>query len=428
MNHSARLSTALVGLTIDRLQGQRYSSRAHFSKSRAGSKQANSTVASREEINRPNAWQEPRPGSGQRNKVQGDGMLKYSDLGTGRQLNQIVMAGSHDAGVTEGGGNVQTQNMDIYLQANAGVRLFDIRIAAVAQKDQGLGKQAQLKAYHSAIKFKSEGSRHLTDLGKQTDVKMAKLAGGEWGEALTKMLSDARRFVQDNPDEFLILKFDKCTNWTAIAEACVRFLGNSIYSKAGNLNTKKIRDLGGSVIVLFGQAGVAEAKYPASMGILGFRNLASGGTYDPDFNGLQYLGKGGTSVARPFFKISQNKANQAKLMKKGGDADPNVMGMMYWTTTGIFENIKKRNDTMWTENKQSALKKLWSNGLAESIESRLAKNIDPTTDSAGGMLKTFMPNFVMIDFSDAEKCKTIYDLNSVAATSLTAAWKNATAA
>lgn len=31
-------------------------------------------------------------------------MLKYSNLGTGKQLNQIVMAGSHDAGVTEGGG------------------------------------------------------------------------------------------------------------------------------------------------------------------------------------------------------------------------------------------------------------------------------------------------------------------------------------
>ena len=73
-------------------------------------------------------------------------MLKYSNLGTGKQLNQIVMAGSHDAGVTEGGGNVQTQNMDIFLQAYAGVRLFDIRIAGVSQKDQGLGKEAQLKA------------------------------------------------------------------------------------------------------------------------------------------------------------------------------------------------------------------------------------------------------------------------------------------
>jgi hypothetical protein len=357
-------------------------------------------------------------------------MLQYSNLGTGKQLNQIVMAGSHDAGVTEGGANVQTQNMDIYLQAYAGVRLFDIRIAGVAQKDRGLGKEAQLKAYHSAIKFKSEGTRQLKDLGKQTDVKMATLVGGEWGMGLTKMLTDAKKFVLQNPDEFLILKFDKCTNWTAIAETCIRFLGDSLYCETGNLNTKTIGDLGGSVIVLFGPAGIEEvrATYSAKRGILGFKNLASeGASYEPRFDGLQYLGKGGTSVAKPFFKISQNKAKQSKLMKKGGDGNPNVMGMMYWTTTGIFEGIKKRNETMWTANKQSALTKLWSNGLADSVESRLAKNIDPAQDSAGGMLKTFMPNFVMIDFADANKCKTIYDLNSVAATALTAAWKNATA-
>jgi len=32
-----------------------------------------------------------------------------------------------------------------------------------------------------------------------------------------------------------------------------------------------------------------------------------------------------------------------------------------------------------------------------------------------------MPNFVMIDFADAGKCRTIYDMNSVAATALTSA-------
>jgi len=43
------------------------------------------------------------------------------------------------------------------------------------------------------------------------------------------------------------------------------------------------------------------------------------------------------------------------------------------------------------------------------------------------MLNTFRPNFVMIDFADAAKWQTMYDLNSVAASALTAAWKNATA-
>ena len=57
------------------------------------------------------------------------------------------------------------------------------------------------------------------------------------------------------------------------------------------------------------------------------------------------------------------------------------------------------------------------------MDSRATWNIDPAKDSSVGMLKTPMKNFVMIDFSDANKCKTIYDLNSVAASALTAAAK-----
>jgi hypothetical protein len=351
-------------------------------------------------------------------------MIKYSNLGQHKQLNEIVMAGSHDAGVTEGGANVQTQNMDIYLQAYAGVRLFDIRIAGQSVADRGVGKEAQLKAYHSAIKFSSTKTRQLTDLGKTGTATVSKLAGGDWGMGLTRMLREAKKFVEQNPEEFLILKFDKCGNWTAIAETCIRFLGNAIYSGAGNVNCRTLGELCGKVIVLFGTSGLEEIRpiYPAAMGILGFKNLAAkGSSYDPNYDGLQYLGKGGTDVWKPLFKIDQNKAKQEDLMKKGGDANPNVMGMMYWTTTGLFESIKKRDQTMWTDNKSSALRKLWSNGLADSIESRLAKNVDPREPASGGVLKAFMPNFVMIDFADAEKCQTIYELNSVAATALTSA-------
>lgn len=355
-------------------------------------------------------------------------MLKYSNLGRHKQLNEIVMAGSHDAGITEGGGNVQTQNMDIYLQAYAGVRLFDIRIAGKSVADRGVGKEAQLKAYHSAVKFSSSKTRQMTDLGKTGTASVSKLAGGDWGMGLTRMLQEAKKFVEQNADEFLILKFDKCSNWLAIAETCIRLLGNALYCDAGNVNRRTLGELAGKVIVLFGPSGLEEVRpvYSAKMGILGFKNLGSkGASYDPKFDGLQYIGKGGTDIWKPFFKIEQNKAKQKDLMKKGGDANPQVMGMMYWTTTGLFESIKKRDKTMWTDNKTTALRKLWSNGLADSIESRLAKNVDPREPASGGVLKAFMPNFVMIDFADAEKCQTIYDLNSVAATALTSAARQA---
>jgi hypothetical protein len=34
------------------------------------------------------------------------------------------------------------------------------------------------------------------------------------------------------------------------------------------------------------------------------------------------------------------------------------------------------------------------------------------------MMKIFMPNIVMIDFSDIDKCEHIFDLNTVAAVQL----------
>ena len=52
-------------------------------------------------------------------------MIKYADLGATKQLSEIVFAGSHEAGITSGGGNAQTQDLDIGGQARAGARSFD---------------------------------------------------------------------------------------------------------------------------------------------------------------------------------------------------------------------------------------------------------------------------------------------------------------
>jgi hypothetical protein len=355
-------------------------------------------------------------------------MIRYYRLGAFKQLNEIVMAGSHDAGITGGGANVQTQDKDIKGQAAAGVRVFDLRIAAatVPNVPGQQGKGAELRAFHAdgMLQSKDTKSRFVTDVGRQENITRTKLKGGAFGLGLAKILDDARDFVTDNGDEFLILKFDKCSNWPLIAEACVSVLGNAIYKGTGNLNTKTLFDLRGKVIVLFTADGITAVRrdYPVNTGILGIRNLydgAGGKTYFPNFDGLQYFGKGGTSVAKPFGKVGQNESKQAKLMRKGADGNPDVMGMMYWTSTGVFESIKSRNDTMWNRGNVASLKRMWKSGLSEAIESRLTNNIDPTSHAFGNVLKAFMPNIVMIDFADQTKCKTIYELNHVAATALT---------
>src|SRR5262245_66471820 len=68
----------------------------------------------------------------------------YYQLGSHKRLNEIVMAGSHDAGITAGGANAKTQSKDILGQAKAGVRVFDLRVAGVGHKHR-----VRLKAFHS---------------------------------------------------------------------------------------------------------------------------------------------------------------------------------------------------------------------------------------------------------------------------------------
>lgn len=357
-------------------------------------------------------------------------MIIYYDLGPDKRLNEIVMAGSHDAGITGGGGNVQTQSVDIYGQALAGVRIFDLRIAAasVAGKTGGV-KHAELKAFHADPKVQSKATttRHIAGLGGTQQIVRTKLRGGAFGLGLVGMLQQAGQFVQNYASEFLILKFDKSTNWMLIAQACVNELGADIYTGGGNLNTKSLRDVKGKVIVLFTESGVAEVQnqYGPAQGILGIRNLYGGGkVYNNNFQGMQYFGKGGTSPFNPRKKKKQNIKKQTKILEQGGDGNPEVMGMMYWTTTGLIGNIQTRNDGMWTAPNVAKMRDMWDNGLEHAITSRVNHYTNMTGFTGGQVIKAFMPNMIMIDFADARKCKEIFELNTVPVTFLVDALGN----
>jgi hypothetical protein len=345
-------------------------------------------------------------------------------LGPDKKLNEIVMAGSHDAGITAGGGNVQTQSRDIHGQAVAGVRIFDLRIAAATVPGAVGGvKQAELKAFHAdgMLQSKKSTTRHVAGLGGTQMIERTKLRGGAFGLGLNGMLAGALQFVQDHPNEFLLLKFDKCTNWSLIAQACVNVLGGALYRGGGNLNTKSLRDLRGKVIPLFTSDGMeaiaAGGQYGPATGILGIKNLYGGkASYQDRFDGLQYFGKGGTSPFNPRNKIKQNLKKQQKILSAGGEGNPNVMGMMYWTTTGLFESIEQRDRGMWTQPNVAALKRMWNQGLEDAIQSRAAKYASINGFAGGQRLKAFMPNMVMIDFADETKCGEIFQLNTTPVT------------
>lgn len=374
-------------------------------------------------------------------------MIKYIRLGADLQLNEVVFAGSHDAGITGGGDNAQTQDLDILGQATAGVRFFDIRVAAFAAGTTGTGgKQVELKAFHAddLVHKKEVKTRGVTGMPGTTQLVRSKLRAGTEGLGLRKILQDARAFVTsaDYASEFLILKFDKCTNWGIIADICRSELGNTIYSDGGNVNTKTLAELSGKVIVAFMPSGYRELRQPQDrVGITPIVNLykpASG--YNPDFVGLQYWGAGGTGINNKNFqeKIQENISTQKGILQKAATgvqakysrfrrklkspgcppADPNALGMMYWTTTGVFKSIRDRNDLMWSDAQRGGLDAIWQSGFDAYISNALPDSVDMMSFSSGGTLKLFMPNIVMIDFADEGKCQHIYDLNVIAATRL----------
>lgn len=355
-------------------------------------------------------------------------MIEYFTLGPGKKLNEIVMAGSHDAGVTSGKSNVKTQSVDIGGQARAGVRVFDIRITA-----SGSGK---LRAYHG------QGYKTTVQKPNSTEaIESKKILVGAYGLGLVDMLSQAKTFVRDHGNEFLILKFDKCQNWLDIADACNDILGGDgiedrIYRVRGDLNNATLDDVKGKVIVCFTEGGT-KALGAAYMfdhdHIRLITNLyGSNRGYDSSFfDGIQYWGKGGTSVAPKIKfwtdsnagKIKQNIDKQKKIMlaavERGAGADPEVMGMMYWTTTGITGNIKDRNRLMWRGRNVNKLHELWHSGFQESIRSRMPDHLDMDEYASAVIVKAFMPNIVMIDFADEDKCKKIFAMNKCPTTVLT---------
>jgi hypothetical protein len=350
-------------------------------------------------------------------------MINYYELGKHRKLNEIVVAGTHDAGITSGGSGVQTQSLNIGQQAAVGVRFFDIRIAAAVTSERHASGRpvAELRAFHADDKVVMKLDRKVVLKGALNPaplhITQSKLAGGAFGLALTEMLQQARNFVSSEvgEKEFLILKFDKCTNWEQIADACRITLGRSLYTAGGNLNTKTLRDLRGKVIVLFSSSGLKELL-GVTPGILGFKNLSSeGAQYEDVYDGLQYYGKGGTSPFNPRKKLKQNVEKQSKLMA-GASAlgNPDVIGMMYWTTTGLIESIQKRDDGMWDAPNVANMKALWSQGLGDFVNARVSlPSSNPLANAQ--QRRSFFPNIVMIDFADLDKCRKIRKLNDLAA-------------
>ena len=106
-------------------------------------------------------------------------MITYHDLGPQKKLYQIVVAGSHDAGITSGEKNEKTQSQGIGGQAQAGVRVFDLRIRAFATTDTVKGvKMVEMKAYHGQYKDAEKTRAVFGVQGDSHDIKRSAMKSG----------------------------------------------------------------------------------------------------------------------------------------------------------------------------------------------------------------------------------------------------------
>jgi hypothetical protein len=354
--------------------------------------------------------------------------IKYYDLGKQLQLNQIVMVGSHDAGITEGGKNAKTQTKSIYEQAVCGVRMFDTRVAMFDTGEvKGDKPKVKMTTFHAPEQpvLMSHSTKSVYEKHKHTseETEVTTIRAGVQGESLKRVLKDSRKFVEDYPTEFILLKFDHCYNWESIAFYCQKYLisptHNYLYTGSGDLNKLTLEEMQGKVFVLFQESGfqkLTEQYTQDASGINKIKNLYKSGPstpYDPNFRGLQYFGKGGTSLLKAFGKPEQNFKKQGKIARKFTECDPRVMGMLYWTSTGMLESIENRNDKMWEGTNLEKLKELYSYGFYDSILSKVPHNVNTTSHSAAALLSAAVPNIIMIDFVDDDKCSTIYNLNKL---------------
>ncbi len=383
--------------------------------------------------------------------------ITYHEICGERQLNEVVLMGSHDAAIDSGGKNAKTQTMDILRQAENGARFFDLRVAAF--KTSTMGGKVELRSYHDATKISSPTLRisdrmKIADLNgaTKTGVKVHSTVFGVAGFGLQAMLQQAKLFLDANDSEFLIFKFDKSENWQLIVDTCKQELvtnaHNYLFSNTGgatsaNLNLQKLKDLSKKLLILFPESaftGLQSVDVLHREGFLKWRNLYSKGSvsakaYTRSFAGLQYYGKGGVSASASgqSGKIAQNARIQGELMagqgtykvKKDGwrgkvgmtskgvqtfaPENGDAVGLMYWTTTGpSWSGIEKRNDKMWRGTDTT--------GVRSQMVNMGLQGADPTirdmgVGSAGTYLKRFMPNIIMVDFVDSMKGDTIRRMN-----------------
>lgn len=297
-------------------------------------------------------------------------MEKY--LTDDQPLADIIMPGSHDAGVFEdaraNAGMLGTKNSAICQSGNlkaqfeAGSRFFDLR-ARLVREENSLGNVP-----NPPTKDIDYGRARFFHGGGKTGTK---------GGGVAEELELVKKFIEKT-GEFCILRFTKTKSPNAVQNLVMTILDPVLYKVSGNLAKQKIGPMRGTVIAVFdGTFNLHDQKK-------GLHNYTKG---DACKTGLGVCGEYSGS---PFTKKVIRK--QEDNLKSFIEVKTNLKGdrLYTWYQTQTY-----------TPNIKSATAK--GVGSKEEMLELKAKLQKPAYEAI---------NIVMMDFVDNEKCRKVYRRNA----------------
>ncbi len=298
------------------------------------------------------------------------------------QLINMVLPASHDAGVYGDSLSrvaapkryARCQGSNIYNQAFAGSRVFDVRVFLKRVKDEKGKSIVQPTMGHFAMeKFK------WPKLGKSTG------ALGAYGGSFMTAVKDAVAYVKTYPSEFLILRISHTYCPEHVRAALNEFMSvgdnaSYIYNKSTNIATSTLDELRGKVVMVF--ASEFHNGFSAKDGYLPMYKYESA---TPTVSGLCFCG---TYKSKKDMKDVLNVAQKAADDHKSHRQDH--LHWVYWQQTG--GNVASN-----TLSNKGAHAKLGD--FTQEVRSKIDK--DDWT----------LPNVIGHDFVNPQTCKQIIELN-----------------
>ena len=356
----------------------------------------------------------------------------------GRLLKQVIIPGSHDAGLSSGfqrdlffassPAKTVTQSESVLGQAQRGSRFFDVRIQKIG---------GELKSFHTAPNPLGKVPLIKNIKATRTDTRTL----GASGEGFAHILDDLRGFVQGST-EFIIVRLSHLKDsadifqdlWTWIEQPT-----NSqyVYRGTGNLANKTVGELAGSLVFVIEAKKFKHAVTPPTGGAAripgqadGFHRFyqSKGGNLPDVHDGLCVCGE------------FSNKKTLTDIMKKQIDnyshhdqhknhrPEQSHLYSLYWTATGGDIQANTTRELTTANFKQvralmnSTIQKNWSDKIGahkDILQTPGPHWLKQQFDQANLARTKFavksasIPNIILYDFINDAMSQEIINLNDL---------------